>query len=73
MLLVRLMHDSHQNDFSRILDPLKRTLWAPILVIAGQGRALARRVKDMALCGAREDSLLRVLLRRFHAGRSGTG
>lgn len=41
--------------------------------IAGQGHALVSRAKDMAASGAREDSRLRALLRRYHAARSGTG
>jgi len=41
--------------------------------IAGQGHALVSRAKDMAVSGAREDSRLRALLRRYHAARSETG
>lgn len=41
--------------------------------IAGQGHALVSRASDMAASGAREDSRLRALLRRYHAARSETG
>lgn len=41
--------------------------------IAGQGLALVSRAKDMAKSGAREDSRLRALLRRYHAACSGSG
>ncbi|WP_432257105.1 hypothetical protein [Limimaricola sp. AA108-03] len=41
--------------------------------IAGQGHALVSRARDMAASGAREDSRLRALLRRYHSARSHTG
>jgi hypothetical protein len=40
--------------------------------VAGQGHALVSRARDMAASGAREDSRLRSLLRRYRAARSGT-
>lgn len=41
--------------------------------IAGRGHALVSRARNIAASGAREDSRLRALLRRYHAARSGMG